>query len=326
MAEHGIDDSTVRPAEVGARISRLKNRDVGPRNFIAGLGEVDAVVKLLFEPYQTRMHMLGAMDFDDLLLRFVELLQHFPSIAERYQERYRWLLVDEFQDTNLVQYRMLKLLTGAHGHISVVGDPDQSIYRFRGAELRNILDFQDDFPDTTIIRLETNYRSTGCILAAAQGVIENNEERMEKALYTEGEYGEKLWCQRLDDGEEEATEVGERVLGLLSGGADPEEIAIFYRAHYLSRALEEAFRHLGIPYKIIGGLSFFERREPAGRPQHGAHPERAAAGHRQDHRGEAPDAGKYARDVAGGGSPRPRRAPGVSRQAAAGPGPAGRAV
>ncbi len=261
MREHGVDDHTVRPAAVGARISRLKNRDVGPQTFVAGLGELDAIVKLLFEPYQARLHALGAMDFDDLLLRFVELLEQFPDIREHYQQRYRWLLVDEFQDTNLVQYRMMKLLAGSSGSVCVVGDPDQSIYRFRGAELRNILDFQDDFKDTKIIRLETNYRSTGCILAAAQGVIEHNKERMEKALYTEGEFGAKLTCQRLDDGEDEATDVAERVLGLLSGGADHEEIAIFYRAHYLSRALEEAFRRMAIPYKIVGGLSFFERRE-----------------------------------------------------------------
>jgi len=261
MVEHQITDTTVRPAEVGTRISRLKNRDVGPQDFVAGLSEVDGIVKILFEPYQARLHSLGAMDFDDLLLRFVDLLQQFPDIQEQYQDRYRWLLVDEFQDTNLVQYRMLKLLTGARGNVCVVGDPDQSIYRFRGAELRNILDFQNDFPDTTIIRLETNYRSTGCILAAAQAVIENNQERMEKVLYTDGEFGEKLSCKRLDDGREEATEVGEQVLGLLSAGVDPEETAIFYRAHYLSRSLEEAFRHMAIPYKIVGGLSFFERRE-----------------------------------------------------------------
>lgn len=261
MAEHGLGGGTVRPAEVGTRISRLKNRDVGPKDFIPGLSEVDRLVKVLFEPYQARLHSLGAMDFDDLLLCFVELLEGFPDIRQQYQERYRWLLVDEFQDTNLVQYRMLKLLSGSRGNICVVGDPDQSIYRFRGAELRNILDFQEDFPDTTIIRLETNYRSTGCILAAAQGVIQNNEERMEKALYTEGEYGERLSCRRLGDGQEEATEVAERVLGLLSGGTDAGEIAVFYRAHYLSRALEEAFRQMGIPYQIVGGLSFFERRE-----------------------------------------------------------------
>lgn len=261
MAEHGLTDTTVRPAEVGTRISRLKNRDVGPGGFIAGLSEVDRVVRILFEPYQARLRSLGAMDFDDLLLCFVELLEGFPDLRSQYQDRYRWLLVDEFQDTNLVQYKMMKLLGGSAGNVCVVGDPDQSIYRFRGAELRNILDFQEDFPDTTIIRLETNYRSTGCILAAAQGVIENNKERMEKALYTQGDFGEQLACRRFRDGEEEATEVAERVLGLLSGGTDPEEIAIFYRAHYLSRALEEAFRQMAIPYKIVGGLSFFERRE-----------------------------------------------------------------
>ncbi len=261
MAEHRISDSTVRPAEVGTRISRLKNRDVRPEGFIAGLSEVDRVVRVLFEPYQARLHSLGAMDFDDLLLCFVDLLQQFPDIQARYQERYRWLLVDEFQDTNLVQYRMLRLLAGDRGNICVVGDPDQSIYRFRGAELRNILDFQNDFPDTTVIRLETNYRSTGCILEAAQGVIEHNKERMEKVLRTDGDFGQKLSCKRLGDGGEEAMEVAERVLELLSEGADPEEIAVFYRAHYLSRALEEAFRRGGIAYKIVGGLSFFERRE-----------------------------------------------------------------
>ena len=247
--------------KVGRRISRLKNLGIGPGEFVAGLSEVDAAVRKIYSLYLARMKEFGAMDFDDLLLRFVDLLVLHPAVAEIYQERFQHLLVDEFQDTNLVQYRLIKILAAEHRNICVVGDPDQSIYKFRGAEIRNILDFQDDYPDTATIRLETNYRSTGCILRAAQEVIEHNLGRMEKTLRTDAEFGALLTILRNDSEHEEAEEIVRCVRELIRDGVEPDEIAIFYRAHFLSRAIEQSLRQRGVPYEIVGGLSFFERRE-----------------------------------------------------------------
>ena len=246
---------------VGSRISRLKNLGVRPEDFVHGMGELDAVVAEIYAPYEARMRELGAMDFDDLLVRFVDLLEEHPAVAEVYQERYRYVLVDEFQDTNLVQYQMIKLLARKHGNVCVVGDPDQSIYKFRGAQIRNIIEFEADYQSLVTYRLERNYRSSGCILAAAQGVIENNEARLEKDLTTDAEFGAPLRILRSDSEQEEAFDVMHLVQGLIRNGTGPEEIAIFYRAHFLSRSIEQALRQEGIGYEIVGGLTFFERRE-----------------------------------------------------------------
>lgn len=259
---HGINiGGAVTPAKVGGRISQLKNLGVEPEDFVAGMGEVDAVVRQIFAPYQLRMKELGAMDFDDLLLRFGDLLEQHPAIAEQYQQRFRYLLVDEFQDTNLVQYRLVRRLAEKHRNLCVVGDPDQSIYKFRGAEIRNILDFQDDYPEAKLIRLETNYRSSACILGAAQKVIENNRDRLEKDLTTEADFGAQIQIVRNGGAEEEAEAVVGQIQGLQREGVDLDEVAIFYRAHFLSRAIEQALRQEGVPYDIVGGLTFFERRE-----------------------------------------------------------------
>ena len=251
----------VTPNKVGSRISRLKNLGVGPEDFVSGLGEVDAVVRRIYSPYLVRMRDLGAMDFDDLLLRFRDLLVEHPDAAEMYQERFRYLLVDEFQDTNLVQYDLLKRLSAKYRNLCVVGDPDQSIYKFRGAEIRNILDYQDDYPDAVTIRLETNYRSSGCILAAAQGVIENNKGRMDKTLRTDAEFGAPVSICRYGSEQEEAEELTNGIWQLMSNGIDLGEVAVFYRTHSLSRTIEQAFRQRGLPYDVVGGLTFFERRE-----------------------------------------------------------------
>ncbi|MCA8956768.1 MAG: UvrD-helicase domain-containing protein, partial [Planctomycetes bacterium] len=262
LVEHGVTQGGgVTPSKVGSRISRLKNLGVGPADFISGLGEVDAAVRRVYAPYLDRMRDLGAMDFDDLLLRMCDLLAEHPAAAEVYQERFRYLLVDEFQDTNVVQYRLVRLLTGKHQNVCVVGDPDQSIYRFRGAELRNILDFENDYPAAALIRLETNYRSTGCILAAAQGLIENNRDRLPKTLRTDAEFGAPIKVVRTGSDREEADEVAGAIAELLRHGVGPEQVAVFYRTHFLSRAVEQAFRQRGIGYDVVGGLTFFERRE-----------------------------------------------------------------
>jgi len=251
----------VTASKVGNRISHLKNFGMTPDNMVSGHSEVDAAVQRIFGAYVARMHDLGAMDFDDLLLRFTDLLVEHPAIAQIYQDRFKYLLVDEFQDTNIVQYRLIKMLTEKHRNVCVVGDPDQSIYRFRGAEIRNILDFEEDYPDAEIIRLETNYRSSGCILAAAQGVIENNKGRMDKTLRTDAEFGDPVTVARFGSELEEADEIVGAIDGLLRDGIDAAEVAVFYRTHFLSRPIEQALRHRGVSYEIVGGLRFFERRE-----------------------------------------------------------------
>ncbi|MDA1222175.1 MAG: UvrD-helicase domain-containing protein [Planctomycetota bacterium] len=261
MAEHKLDKDGVKPTQVGRRLSHLKNLGVKPDELVVGFSPVDRIVERLWGPYQALLMKLGALDFDDLIQRFLDLLVEHPAVAERYQARFRWLLVDEFQDTNRVQYDLLKRLVGPDRNITVVGDPDQSIYRFRGAEVRNILDFQADFDGTQVVRLEQNYRSTQTILRAAEGVISNNEQRLDKRLRTENDEGDSIRVHRSHSPQQEAREIGRRIQALLDEGVDPTEIAVFYRSHYLSRGIEEAFRELALPYQVVGGLSFFERRE-----------------------------------------------------------------
>jgi DNA helicase-2/ATP-dependent DNA helicase PcrA len=263
MQDHGVDDTKVRPRWVGALISRLKNGRIGPEEFRPGKGLLEEVVARIYRPYEERMRRLGAMDFDDLMLRFLDLLDEHPDVAERYQKKFGWILVDEFQDTNRVQYEMVRRLAGSPQNLCVVGDPDQSIYSFRGAEIRNILDFECDFPDTVTVRLETNYRSTANILRAAEQVIRNNTRRKEKVLRTpaDKEEGDRLVLFTGSEPADEAHEIANQVAGHLADAVSPGQVAVFYRAHFLSRAIEEAFRERGIPYEIVGGLSFFERRE-----------------------------------------------------------------
>jgi DNA helicase-2/ATP-dependent DNA helicase PcrA len=261
MDELGIDERGVKPAHVGRRLSQLKNLGVTADELVVGFDPVDLVVERIFRPYGELMRRLGAFDFDDLLGRFLELLREHPDVAEDYQRRFRWLCIDEFQDTNRVQYDLIRKLVGGERNVCVVGDPDQSIYRFRGAEIRNILDFETHFPGTTTIRLETNYRSTACILRAAEGVITHNTERLEKALCTDNDEGERLAVRRFPAPNQEAREIAARIEELVDGGTSPAEIGVFYRSHFLSRALEEALRTRFVPYEVIGGVSFFERRE-----------------------------------------------------------------
>ncbi len=260
MHERGMKNDA-KPSQVGRRISQLKNLGMGPDELIVGYSEIDRVVEKIFKVYQDTMHRLGAMDFDDLLGRFLGLLKDQPKVCEGYQERFRWLLVDEFQDTNCVQYDLLRCLVGRDQNICVVGDPDQSIYKFRGAEIRNILDFQDQYPSAKTIKLETNYRSTACILRAAESVISNNEQRLEKALVTENPEGEPLSFERFPGPKQEARAIAERIDALAKDGVSLDEIAVFYRSHFLSRSIEEGLREFAISYKVIGGVSFFERRE-----------------------------------------------------------------
>ena len=215
----------------------------------------------LYAAYQERLKTVNAVDFGDLLLHNLTLFTGHKDMLADYQRRFRYLLVDEYQDTNVAQYLWLRLLAQAHHSICCVGDDDQSIYGWRGAEVGNILRFEQDFPGAQVVRLERNYRSTGHILAAASGLIAHNAGRLGKTLWTEGEDGEKVRITETWDGDEEARAVGEAIEALQREGASLDDIAILVRAGFQTRAFEERFLAIGLPYRVIGGLRFYERQE-----------------------------------------------------------------
>ncbi len=261
LEEHGVSSAQVKPSAIGNWISKLKNAALKPADAMLREHDIGRIVERLWTPYHERMQKQGAMDFDDLLVNFLTILREYPDVAERYNARFPWLLVDEFQDTNRVQYDLLKLLCPPPGNLCVVGDPDQSIYGFRGAEIRNILDFENDYPTTTIVRLEQNYRSSANILRAAETVIANNKMRKQKRLRTDAAPGLPLLRLKAGGATEEAETIAERVRSLRAEGVGLDQIAVFYRAHWLSRSIEQAMKDQGVPYEIVGGLTFFERRE-----------------------------------------------------------------
>ncbi len=261
MEEQGFSARDVKPAVLGRRISWFKNRSMGPGEHLAGGDETDVILERVWPVYQERMKAANALDFDDLLLLTLELFARFPSVREKWSGRFLHVLVDEFQDTNRIQYDLARNLSSVHGNIMVVGDPDQSIYGFRGAQVRNILDFEKDFPEARVVKLEQNYRSTEKILRAAGTVITNNLARKEKDLWTEKRGGEPLVLLEAPSAEEEALRVAARVRSWLASGVPPREIAVFYRVNARSRLLEAAFRAEGIDYRVVGALSFYQRRE-----------------------------------------------------------------
>jgi len=214
-----------------------------------------------YELYQRRLEEANAVDFDDLIMQTVRLLSRHDDVRAEYQERFRYVLVDEFQDTNIAQYELLKLLTASHRNLSVVGDGDQSIYAFRGATVRNILDFEADYPDATVILLEQNYRSTQTILSAANSVIANNLERKPKNLWTSLGQGHPLVRYQADNEHDEAAFVAEEVERLRQQGFRYGQMVVFYRTNAQSRVLEEVFIKAGLPYKVVGGVKFYDRRE-----------------------------------------------------------------
>src|SRR5665213_1455913 len=215
----------------------------------------------LYQVYQERLKVLNAADFGDLLLEALRLFRENPDVLKDYQERFRFMLVDEYQDTNTVQYLWLKLLAQGRHNVCCVGDDDQSIYGWRGAEVDNILRFESDFPGATVIRLERNYRSTGHILAAAAKLIAHNEGRLGKTLFTEDVPGEKVTVTGSWDSEEEARSIGEEIEELQRKGHILDEIAILVRASFQMREFEDRFVTLGLPYRVIGGPRFYERAE-----------------------------------------------------------------
>jgi len=259
----GIDEKRWPARTLAAMIDGWKNRGLRPDDVNEGeaQGYAFGKGKLLYRQYQDRLKALNAADFGDLLLEVLHILRSHPDILADYRDRFRYMLVDEYQDTNVVQYLWLKLLASASGNVCVVGDDDQSIYAWRGAEVENILRFERDFPGAKVIRLERNYRSTSVILGAASGLIAANKGRLGKTLWTEGDAGEKIKVEGVWDAEEEARGVAATAEDLHRQGHLYSQMAILVRASFQMREFEDRFISLGLPYRVIGGPRFYERQE-----------------------------------------------------------------
>jgi DNA helicase II / ATP-dependent DNA helicase PcrA len=250
------------PRGIHAQISAAKNNLVGPADFAERVASFyDQTVAETYELYQRRLFASNAVDFDDLLYLTVDVLERFPEALERWNKAFRYVLVDEYQDTNHAQYRLLQLLAGKHLNLFAVGDPDQSIYAFRGADIRNILEFERDFPGTRTISLEQNYRSTNTILRAANHVIASNRERKPKNLFSDLGEGEPVRVYEVEDEHAEARFVAAEIAALVEEGLNGSEVAVFYRTNAQSRVLEDVLVRQGIAYQVVGGPRFYERAE-----------------------------------------------------------------
>jgi DNA helicase-2/ATP-dependent DNA helicase PcrA len=263
MEEFEVDPKRFPPRAVQAQISGAKNRLLDAEGYREAMSSFfEETVADVYGLYEKRMHEANAMDFDDLLVRVVDLLELFPDVRDRYQRAFRWILVDEYQDTNRAQYRMLQLLAGESRNLTVVGDDSQSVYSFRSADIRNILDFEQDFPEATVVKLEQNYRSTGTILDAANAVIAHNREQKPKRLWTEASRGDPITMAELDDEHAEARYVAAEVERLCTEeGIARDEVAVFYRVNAQSRVLEDTLVRFELPYQVIGGTKFYDRAE-----------------------------------------------------------------
>ena len=260
LKEHHLADETYQPRMVLGRISAAKNRMEGPESFENTWNARDREIGKLYAGYVKALRDASALDFDDLLLATVELFEKNPGVRERYAHRFRYVMVDEYQDTNRPQYLLIKHVAGKHRNLAVVGDPDQSIYKWRGADLRNIMDFETDFSDATIVRLEQNYRSTEVILDAASAVIENNRNRKKKALWTDAKGGAKIRLFRGSDELEEAEYITKMASRSIQDDVNAV-MAVLYRTNAQSRAVEDSLRAAGIAYVVLGGVGFYERKE-----------------------------------------------------------------
>ena len=259
----GIDEKRWPARQLGGLIDQWKNKGLTPQEIGAGESEGYANGKgqKLYAAYQARLREVNACDFGDLLLHVLTILKQHRDVLEQYQQRFRYIMVDEYQDTNSSQYLWLRLLAQTRKNICCVGDDDQSIYSWRGAEVANILRFEKDFPGATIVRLEQNYRSTPHILGAASGVIAENGGRLGKSLWTEIDVGEKVRVLGVWDGPEEARRVSEEIEAIQRKGGSLDDIAILVRAQHQTREFEDRFIQIGLPYRIIGGFRFYERAE-----------------------------------------------------------------
>ncbi|HET9591648.1 MAG TPA: UvrD-helicase domain-containing protein [Solirubrobacterales bacterium] len=263
LSELGVDPKRFPPRAVHAKISGAKNQLIDASAYAEMQGSVfEEVVAEAFPLYEKRMLEANAMDFDDLLVRTVNAMELFEEVRERWRRTFRHVLVDEYQDTNHAQYRMLQLLASDHGNLMVVGDEDQSIYGFRHADIRNILDFERDFPQADMVKLEQNYRSTEVVLNAANAVVERNRERRPKELWTEEKGGELVQLSELTDEHEEARWVAAEIERLgEEHGLARSDVAVFYRTNAMSRVLEDTLNRFDVPYQVIGGTKFYERAE-----------------------------------------------------------------
>lgn len=263
MTAMAIDAKTVSPRAILHKISSAKNQLIRPSDYGRYVnGVVDEAASRLYQPYQDQLRRNNAMDFDDLLIKPIELFQQFPEVLTRYQERWKYLHIDEYQDTNHAQYVITRMLAAHHKNICVVGDDAQSIYAFRGADITNILDFQKDYPEATIVRLEQNYRSTKKILQLADSIIKKNKDQIDKTLWTDNTHGDDITLLEALSEKDEATKVEQNIRHIhLNYGLPYRSFAVLYRTNAQSRSLEDALRRGGLPYKIYGGINFYQRKE-----------------------------------------------------------------
>src|SRR5689334_13295648 len=262
LEELDRDPKRFTPRGIHSQISNAKNQLVGPEEYKERVASFyDQTVADVYDLYQRRLFASNAVDFDDMLFLTVDVLERFPEARERWQKAFRYVLVDEYQDTNHAQYRFLQLLAAQHMNVFAVGDPDQSIYAFRGADIRNVLEFERDFAGAKTIALEQNYRSTNSILEAANGVISNNRERKPKNLWSELGEGEPVRVVEVEDEHAEARYVAAEIALLGEEGFNGNEIAVFYRTNAQSRVLEDVLVRQGVAYQVIGGPRFYERAE-----------------------------------------------------------------
>ena len=262
--ELNVADKVTSASSIIAVISKCKEREESPEDFLASSRGLlyEKNTYEVYRRYQQELMNANAMDFDDLLWNGVKLLEQNPDILAYYSGRFRYIMVDEYQDTNYLQYKLIKMLASTHGNLCVVGDDDQCIYQWRGADIRNILDFENDFSDVLTIRLEQNYRSDGNILKLANSVIKNNSERKAKALWTDRSDGEKITYKRLEDEKQEAWWIGSEIERLReTEGYSYKDFAILYRKNAQSRSFEEKFSFRGIPYRVLAGLRYYDRKE-----------------------------------------------------------------
>ena len=259
----GVNEKIAPVSLILAVISKSKEREEGPEEFLAQSTGMpyDKIIYEVYRRYQEELMAANAMDFDDLLWNGVKLLEQNRDILDHYANRFRYIMVDEYQDTNYLQYKFIRMLASKHGNLCVVGDDDQCIYQWRGADIRNILDFENDFGDVFTVRLEQNYRSDGNILRLANSVIKNNRERKVKALWTDREDGQLVTYRRLDNEKQEAYWIGTEIERLRDEGYRYRDIAILYRKNAQSRSFEEKFSFRGIPYRVLAGLRYYDRKE-----------------------------------------------------------------
>ena len=259
-----IDTKTYRERALLSAISSAKNEMISPQEFLLqaeGDFSKQKIAEVYLE-YEKQLRANNALDFDDLLVRTVQLFETQPDVLDYHQERFRYIMVDEYQDTNTVQFHLIRILSSKYRNLCVVGDDDQSIYKFRGANIKNILNFESEFPDATVIKLEQNYRSTSNILNAANAVIHNNIGRKDKTLWTENPEGEKIACKQFDNAYDEADYIAAAIQKKVKEErASYKDCAVLYRTNAQSRMFEERFVSTNIPYKVIGGVNFYARRE-----------------------------------------------------------------